>query len=116
MELKRINGALAVSSQITAADVAEIAAIGIRAIICNRPDGEEPNQPIFGEIEAAAKEFGLEARYQPVVSGGVRDEDGRAFGVLLDDLPKPVLAYCRSGTRSTMLWALSERSYRPATR
>ena len=113
MGQKRITETLSVSSQIAAADVAAIAASGFRAIICNRPDGEAPDQPAFDEIEAAAKQHRLEIRYQPVVSGHVQDADASAFGALLADLPKPVLAYCRSGTRSAVRWALSEGDKRP---
>ena len=113
MDPRRVTEELSVSPQIVSADVADLAAEGIRSIICNRPDGEGPNQPAFEEIEAAAKKHGLEVRYQPVESGHVRDDDISAFGALLDNLPKPVLAYCRSGTRSAMLWALSEGAKRP---
>jgi len=110
MKQKRLSEAFSVSAQITAADVDDIVAAGFRTIICNRPDGEEPDQPAFEEIEAAARKHGLEVRYQPVVSGKIQGEDVNAFCALLDDLPKPVLAYCRSGTRSAMLWAMSEGS------
>ena len=81
---------------------------GFRAIICNRPDGEGADQPSFDEIEAAAKAAGIEARYVPVQSGMVTDEDVTAFGAALNDLQRPVLAYCRSGTRCTMLWTLAQ--------
>ena len=113
MEAKAITETLSVSPQITVADVADIKKAGFRSIICNRPDGEGGDQPAFEEIEAAAKTLGLEACYQPVVSGRVEDDDANSFGELVDRLPKPVLAYCRTGTRSVILWALSERTKRP---
>ncbi|MEZ5931721.1 MAG: TIGR01244 family sulfur transferase [Alphaproteobacteria bacterium] len=113
MEAKRVTETLSVSPQITAADLAALKAAGFRSIICNRPDGEGADQPTFEEIEAAAREQGLEARYQPVVSGKVRDEDALAFGDLMENLPKPVLAFCRTGTRSATLWALAEGAKRP---
>jgi len=110
MTPKVINQALSVSEQIKAEDVTTIAAAGFKSIICNRPDGEGVDQPVFAEIEAAAKVAGLVAVYQPIVSGKVGDEDAVAFGKLMDALPKPIFAYCRTGTRSTTLWSLSEGS------
>ncbi len=108
MEAKNLTSTIAVSPQIMVTDVAAIAKAGFRSIVCNRPDGEGAEQPSFGDIEKAAKQFGLKAHYQPVVSGKVRDEDARDFSAILDDLPEPVLVYCRSGKRSATLWALSE--------
>jgi len=108
MEIKTISNGFSVSPQIVADDVKEIAKRGFRSIVCNRPDGEGADQPTFEEISNAAKEAGLEVRYQPIVSGKVSDEDARDFGRLYDELPKPVFAYCRTGTRSTTLWSLSQ--------
>jgi len=113
MDLKKITEKTAVSPQITPQDMAAIKEAGFRAIICNRPDGEGADQPSFEEIEAAAKKVGLEAAYVPVTSGKVRDEDVESFGAALKDLPRPVLAYCRTGTRSATLWSLHESKKRP---
>ncbi|WP_065330467.1 bifunctional protein tyrosine phosphatase family protein/NAD(P)/FAD-dependent oxidoreductase [Tritonibacter mobilis] len=113
MELKEISFKITVSPQVTKKDVAEIKAKGFRAIICNRPDGEGADQPSFEEINAAAKLAGIEARYLPVQSGMVTDEDVAAFRDALEELPRPLLAYCRSGTRSATLWSLSEAQSRP---
>ena len=110
MQTKMLSPTVAVAPQITAADVAALVAAGFRSLICNRPDGEGADQPGFEEIERAARDAGLEAVYLPVVSGKVTDEDAAHFGALLDRLPKPVLAYCRTGTRSTTLWALTAAS------
>jgi sulfide:quinone oxidoreductase len=90
MDPKMITPELSVSSQITTSDIDAIAAAGFRSIICNRPDGEAADQPTFEEIEAAARAKGLTARYQPVVSGKVRDEDAKAFAALIAELPKPL--------------------------
>ncbi|HEX2841251.1 TIGR01244 family sulfur transferase [Hyphomicrobium sp.] len=114
MNTKKLSDAVSVSPQIAAHDVAKIAAQGFRSIVCNRPDGEGSDQPVFSEIEVAARAAGLGVRYVPVGSGKVTDEDARAFGKAMADLPKPVLAYCRTGTRSTTLWALNEAATRPA--
>ncbi len=113
MEIKRITDKVSVTPQITAEDMAEIKKAGIRAIICNRPDGEGADQPSFEEIQNAAKKAGLEAAYVPVESGMVTDENVDEFGVALKDLPRPLLAYCRSGTRSATLWSLHEAKKRP---
>ncbi len=113
MEPKKIDERLSVSPQIHVADVPTLKAQGYRAIICNRPDGEGPDQESFEAIAAAAKAEGLEARYLPVTSGMVRDEDAQAFGQVLKELPGPVLAYCRTGTRSATLWSLSEAQRQP---
>jgi len=113
MQINKVTDALSVSPQITAAEMGEIRDAGFRAIICNRPDGEGPDQPTFVEIEAAARQAGLEARYLPVTAGRVQDADADTFGQALMELPGPVLAYCRSGTRSATLWSLSEAGRRP---
>jgi sulfide:quinone oxidoreductase len=111
MQPKAISNSISVSEQISPADVAAVAAAGFRSIICNRPDGEGADQPLFAEIALAAEAHGIETAYLPVVSGKVSDEDARAFGHLLETLPKPVLAYCRTGTRSATLWSLSEGAH-----
>ncbi|MET4129811.1 TIGR01244 family sulfur transferase [Roseovarius sp. MBR-6] len=113
MDIKTITDALSVSPQIAPGDLAAIKAAGFRAVICNRPDGEGADQPNFEEIEAAAHAEGLEARYLPITAGMVRDQDAGDFGRALRELPGPVLAYCRTGTRSATLWSLSEATRRP---
>jgi sulfide:quinone oxidoreductase len=113
MDIRQITDDLAVAPQILASDVAAVAAAGFRSIICNRPDGESSDQPCCEDIEAAVKAAGLAWRMQPVRSGGVTQADVDAFGALLAELPKPVLAYCRSGTRCATLWSLSEAGKRP---
>ncbi|MEP3856038.1 MAG: TIGR01244 family sulfur transferase [Porticoccus sp.] len=108
MEIKRINDSYSVSGQISPADIDKLVEAGIRSIVCNRPDGEGADQPNFSEIEQAAQARGMETYYLPVTSGKVLDEDAAKFGKLMQTLPQPVHAYCRSGMRSTTLWALNE--------
>jgi sulfide:quinone oxidoreductase len=115
MDIRKITDELSVAPQILAAEVPAIAAAGFRAVICNRPDGESSDQPCCSDIEEAVKAHGLVWRSQPVLSGGVTIADGQEFGALLAELPKPVLAYCRSGTRCATLWSLSEAGKRPVT-
>jgi sulfide:quinone oxidoreductase len=113
MQLRKITNKVTVSPQINADDMAAIKDAGFRAIICNRPDGEGADQPSFEEIEAAAKAVGIEARYVPVQSGMVTDEDVADFGRALEEMQRPLLAYCRTGTRSATLWSFHEAKHRP---
>lgn len=115
MDIKKLTGDISVAAQIAPEDVAAVANLGFKTIISNRPDGESPGQPDFSEITAAAARLGIETRYVPVVSGRLNSDDVLAFSAALKDLPGPVLAYCRSGTRSTTLWALSQSGHRPAS-
>src|SRR3954471_24893609 len=99
-----LNDAFWVAGQIGPGDTVEAAARGIRVIINNRPDGEEPGQPAGAEIEAAAKAAGLGYRHIPV-AGGFSAAQVTAMADALAG--GPALAFCRSGTRSTFLWALA---------
>lgn len=113
MDIRKITDKTSVSPQITVDDITAIKDAGFRAIVCNRPDGEGADQPSFDEIEAAAELAGLDAVYVPVRSGIVNDADVEAFGNALAQLPRPVLAYCRTGTRSATLWSFHESKKRP---
>ena len=113
MQIREISPNFAVSDQITVEDVKTLAAEGYRAIMCNRPDGEAADQPSYEEIELAAKASGLEVSYVPVQSGMVNDNDVAVFSHALRGLPLPVLAYCRTGTRSATLWSFMEAQTRP---
>lgn len=96
-----------VSPQITAQDVAEAARQGVRLILNNRPDGEEPGQPAGAEIAAAAEAAGLGYAEVPI-RGRPGPADIQAVRQAVAGANGPVLAYCRSGTRSIMTWALGE--------
>ena len=115
MEVKKITEQLSVSPQVKTTDLWEIANLGFRSVICNRPDGEAADQPTFDEIEAAAKTAGLEIRYLPIVAGKVSDQDTADFSKAMEELPKPVFAYCRTGTRSATLWSLSQAKSLPVS-
>jgi sulfide:quinone oxidoreductase len=106
MQPKPLTPTLSVAAQIQPQDVAQLAAAGYRAILCNRPDGEEAGQPPFADIAAAATAAGLETAYQPIVTAALGPDDAHAFAALIDRLPGPILAYCRSGTRSATLWTM----------
>src|SRR5262245_27267905 len=108
MDLHKLTEDLTVTGQIDPAEIPLLGGQGIRSIICNRPDGEVPGQPRFSTVEEAAAASGIKALYLPVVSNAISEEDVAAYGKALEELPKPILAYCRSGTRSAVLWSLSE--------
>lgn len=116
MQPKLIDATFSLSAQITPGDLQALAASGIRSIICNRPDREDIGQPSFRDLEAAAKEAGVEAAYLPIAVGKLTPDDVIAFGRLLEALPKPILGFCRTGTRAATLWALSKMAAgRPAS-
>lgn len=108
MDIRKIDDSISVSPQIEPGDLAELAAQGYRSIICNRPDGEEPGQPEHELVAAAARDAGLQFMTLPVYPGQLTAAVVAEFADAMERLPKPVLAYCRSGTRSVTAWALSQ--------
>jgi uncharacterized protein (TIGR01244 family) len=106
-DIRRVTDDLSVAPQISVADVAEAARQGFKTIINNRPDGEAPDQPSGHEIEAAAAEAGL-AYFHIPVRGGPTPEQVETTARVVAEAAKPVLAFCRSGTRSIVTWSLSE--------
>jgi uncharacterized protein (TIGR01244 family) len=96
--------------QIRPEDVCEIARLGYKSIINNRPDGEGGfDQPTSAEIASAAQAAGVEYAYLPVVSGQITAEQAQRMANLLETMPGPVLAFCRSGARSTNLFLLANQ-------
>src|SRR3546814_7549618 len=114
MDIQKLTDELSASTQIAPGDRSEAKRRGFRSILVNRPDGEATDQPGFAEMGTAAREHGLEARYVPVKTGAITDEDVAAFRMAMAELPKPVLGYCRSGVRTASLWALSQAGSRSA--
>lgn len=110
MDVKKVSERLSVSGQLSLDDIKGVADAGFKAIMVNRPDGEGDDQPTFAEIRAAADKAGIEAHYLPVSPGRITDDDVQAFASALDNLPVPALGYCRTGTRTITLWALSQAS------
>ncbi len=108
MEIKRISPFLSVSPQIYPAHVERLAAQGFRTIINNRPDNETDDQPRVEELSAEAAKHGIEFISIPVIPGELTEENIKEFGDAMSRVTGPVLAYCRSGMRSTSLWALYE--------
>ncbi|MDP1732513.1 MAG: TIGR01244 family sulfur transferase [Devosia sp.] len=113
--MKRINDRMSVSPQIGPGDVAAIKAAGFAAIINNRPDGEAPDQPAGEAIREAAEAAGLAYHDIPLGREGVSPDMVEKTKAVLEGSAGPVFAYCRSGTRSTTLWALSQAGRMPAS-
>jgi uncharacterized protein (TIGR01244 family) len=104
---RRVTDRISVSPQIALEDVADAAQQGFGLVINNRPDGEAADQPPGKAVEAAAAEAGLAYAHIPVHGGPTR-EQAEAMRKLVDEAAGPTLAYCRSGTRSIVTWALGQ--------
>ena len=109
--IRQLTPFISVSEQLSPAEVAVAASEGFRTIINNRPDRESEDQPASAELAERCAELGVAYHHLPVVPGQVTDEQVDAFTTLLGSAQGPVLAFCRTGTRSTTLWALSEASH-----
>ena len=92
-----------VTAQIGIDDISEIAAAGFKSIICNRPDQESADQTDFAAIAAAAQAAGLQTAYIPI-TGMPSPEQTADMAQALTNLPAPVLAYCRTGNRSSIIF------------
>jgi sulfide:quinone oxidoreductase len=107
MELRNIDATLAVAPQMQPEELAALADKGFAAVICNRPDGEEPGQPPLDEMRRAAQEAGLAFHHIPVAGGVFPPAAVEAFGAIRRGTHGKVLAYCRTGTRAATLDALA---------
>ncbi|MEM5495380.1 TIGR01244 family sulfur transferase [Hoeflea sp. AS16] len=104
MDLRQVTPTYSVAGQISVEDLAEIKAAGFRSIVCHRPDGEAPDQPSFDSIKQAAEALGLEMRHIPIGPMGVTADAVREMVDAIEELPSPMLGYCRSGARSTAVF------------
>jgi uncharacterized protein (TIGR01244 family) len=104
MQLSKLTDNYAVAEQIQPTDVAEIAAQGFAAVICNRPDNEEPGQPQVSEIAAACDAAGIAFHHIPVSVMPIPLAAVQEHRDAIDASTGPVLAYCRSGQRSMVIW------------
>ena len=107
MDIREVSPGFAVAPQLAASELAEIAARGFVALICNRPDGEEVGQPTVAEMREAAQAAGLAFHHIPVSGGAFPDAAIAAFRAVRRGSDGPVLAYCRTGTRSITLETLA---------
>jgi uncharacterized protein (TIGR01244 family) len=106
-DFRRLNENVMVSPQLALGDIAVAAAQGVAMIVNNRPDGEDPDAPQGDEIAAAAAAAGLNYVAIPIGHAGFSEPQVDAMIAALEQAEGPILAFCRSGTRSTLLWALA---------
>lgn len=109
-DFRRLSETMLASPQIAPADIAVAKELGVTLIVNNRPDGEAADQPSGADIEAAANEAGIAYVAIPVTSAGFSQPQVEAMREALAASDGTVLAYCRSGTRSTLLWSLAQAS------
>lgn len=107
--IHKLDEKTSVSGQIQPADIPRLKTSGITMIICNRPDGEEPGQPTVAQVQDCAEAEGLEFRHVPIIRG-IGPSDVEAMQEALDAAPGKLLAYCRSGNRSALTWAVARRA------
>ena len=107
-DFRRLEDGMFASPQIGMADVTDARELGISLIINNRPEGESGEQTAGAEIEAAARAVGMEYCAIPITHAGFSEPQVDAMIAALEAAQGPVLAYCRSGTRSTLLWTLAQ--------
>jgi len=113
MDIRPIAEGYAVSPQIEPADVPAIAAQGFTTVVCNRPDPEVPHELSAAVIRAAVEAAGLRFIDNPMAGGGLTMDHITTQRAALDDADGPVLAYCASGNRSSILWALANAGRQP---
>jgi len=106
-QLVSLGPGLSVTGRLDRSDFEELARAGARTIINNRPDGEDPGQLPVAEARRIAESHGLVYHHIPITAATLSRSDVDAFAAALHNAPAPVVAHCRSGTRSTVLWALS---------
>lgn len=110
-DFRQVTSSFWASPQISVGDVAEASALGFALIINNRPEGESDDQTAGARIAEAARAAGLGYCAIPVAPGGFSEEQVSAMSAALAGARGPVLAYCRTGTRSTLLWSLSQAAH-----
>ncbi len=113
MDIRPLTETYAVSPQITPENVPDIAAAGFKTVICNRPDGEIPPDYHAKVLRTAVESAGMVFVENPVIGGAITMENVTAQGAGIADSTGPVLAYCASGNRSSIVWALSQAGTRP---
>ena len=110
MQLYWLTDNIGVSDQLYPENLSELSSLGIKTIVCNRPDLESsPTQPTAKSIQLASERLGIQFAFHPVASNFQTEEDATKMAKMLNELPKPLLAYCRSGGRSTALIGLTQQ-------
>ncbi|MBV8889593.1 MAG: TIGR01244 family phosphatase [Alphaproteobacteria bacterium] len=105
--LAALSPGLSVTGRLDAADIEALAQAGIRTIINNRPDSEDPGQLPAAEARRLAEARGIAYHHIPITAATLSRADVDAFSAASKSAPQPIVAHCRSGTRSSLLWALS---------
>ncbi|ETW11739.1 hypothetical protein ATO8_15868 [Roseivivax marinus] len=113
MDIRQITDRYHVSPQIAPEDAAALREAGFRRVVCNRPDGEVPPQLQADAIRQAVEAEGLDFEVLPLTHQTMTPENVARQGELVDAADGPVLAYCASGTRCTVVWALGQAGTRP---
>ncbi len=106
-ELLALTPGLSVAGRLDRADIDALARAGVRTIVNNRPDGEDPGQLPAAEARRLAEAHGIAYHHIPITAATLTRADVDAFAATLRDAAAPVVAHCRSGTRSALLWALT---------
>lgn len=109
-DFRKLDEQIFASPQITVADIDTARALGVTLVINNRPEGESGDQTPGAQIEAAARAAGMDYLAIPITHAGFSHGQVTAMAEALEKQEGPILAYCRSGTRSTLLWALAQAS------
>lgn len=109
MDIKTLDQQVSVSEQIALDDVGSLAASGVKVLVCNRPDGEAADQPTFSQLSAAAEKLGMTAVSIPFKPGEMTAAQRDEFAALLNTRRK-IHAFCRTGNRSSMLWAAARKA------
>ncbi len=105
--LAELEPSLSAAGRLDRGDIDALADAGVRTIINNRPDGEDPGQLPAAEARRIAESHGIAYHHIPVTAASLSRADVDAFAAVLATAPTPIVAHCRSGTRSTLLWALA---------
>lgn len=105
--VRQLDQRTLVSGQIEPADIPKLAEAGVTLIVNNRPDGEDAGQPLAAEIEAAAKAAGIRYRHVPIIRGPGPSDVEAMREAIADIGDGKMLAFCRSGNRSALAWAVA---------
>ncbi len=114
MDIRHLTETYAVSPQITVADLARAKAAGFTTVINNRPDGEIPAAIQNRAMEAAAQALGLVFVVNPIIPGGLNAQNIEVQSRAMAEATGPVLAYCASGNRCSVVWAMTQKGRHPA--
>ncbi len=109
MNLQKLTKSIYISDQITTDDIDKLVTIGIKTIVNNRPDYEENNQPLSKELEAYANNCGLIYYFIPIIPAQYTPDKIAEFTDVLAKAQTPIAVFCRTGNRSSTLWALSQK-------